>query len=401
MSETRKLRRAVAGLAVTGAVALLLPVAVSGTATAASSSPASSAGEPSQAQWKALDTVVQSTSALGVFGTSNPVLVLPSDASAAAKVTAAADIPTGLQVPVKISQFTKDTLDKTIDAVSKNKWTQDKVNYNFGVSYDGTQDKVVVNTDAPAAVTASLKSAYGDKIQLVASRFQQQDRFNDHDPFLGGDSINGPGGPCTSGYSINATNPDDKRWDEMQTTAGHCYLDNQLVQNANGTNQGWIKLIGPADAAAFVGYGYWPQIWTGAYNGDNSNATVHSISGMYNGLNVCVSGQTSYIHCGHPITSTSYGYNWTDHNGQSHYTSPSDGFAYGPNGQGDLTQGGDSGAPVFVPLNGTQVAATGTHSGLLSWYDPDNCGCTQYRMYGVKIGSLMNDWGAQLMTNPN
>ncbi|MEW1824154.1 hypothetical protein [Streptomyces sp. NPDC088196] len=50
MSETRKLRRAVAGLAVTGAVALLLPVAVSGTATAASSSPASSAGEPSQAQ---------------------------------------------------------------------------------------------------------------------------------------------------------------------------------------------------------------------------------------------------------------------------------------------------------------------------------------------------------------
>ncbi|MFD4878917.1 hypothetical protein ACFWOB_36895 [Streptomyces sp. NPDC058420] len=400
MRTIMKSRRGIVGVVAASVVGLMLPIAVSGTSSAASSAtPAASSGTPTQDQWKALNSVVTATSALGVFGTSSPVLVLPSSASVLDKATALADIPAGLTVPVKVSQFTKDSLDKVLDAVKDVNWNPGGAKYLFSTSYDGTQDKVLVNSDAPASVTAALKSTYGDKVDVIPSRFQEQsNRYADNAPFFGGASITDGNGICTSGYSIFATNPDDGRWDQMQTTAGHCYGDNDLIKTTSGTWMGWVKKIGPQDIEAYVGYQYAHNIWTG-YGGDStSNKLVHSYSGLWNGLQVCVSGQTSTNHCGHPVTSTQYAYNWYDPSGLPHYTDPNYGFAYNVNPGRNVTQEGDSGAPVYVDSGNNTAAATGTHAGLISWYDSSNCGCTQYRMYGVKIGSITDTWGAQLST---
>jgi hypothetical protein len=122
---------------------------------------------------------------------------------------------------------------------------------------------------------------------------------------------------------------------------------------------------------------------------------------MYTGLHVCVSGQTTYNHCGHPIASTNYGFSWYDRNGHSHYNNSADGFTYnrgGTNNNGTLTAAGDSGAPVHVPHDQYTTSATGSHSGLVSWYE-GACGCTQYRMYGVKAQFVHDKWGGSVSTS--
>ncbi|MFK0154756.1 hypothetical protein ACIQVK_22095 [Streptomyces sp. NPDC090493] len=391
---------------------LCLAIPVSSYATDKSASPSAADHKvPDQAQWRHLDSASRSLHALGVFGgnASDLVLTLPAGTSAGEQAKAEADIPEGMKVAVKTSKFTKNEVDSIQKVVIGAKWNRGAAKYSVGSTYDGTEDKVIVNTDAPASVTASLKRAYGDKIEVRRSRFEQQyNRFNDAEPFFGGGSIHTDSwGNCTAGWHVRMTNPETSQTADFLTTAGHCYTLHELVKNANGNWAGWVKRFGEFDAEGFVGYRYGSSIWTGGISGSTAASKAVGLSGMYNGLKVCVSGQTSFNHCGHPITATQYAFTWTDHNGHTHHTNASDGFTYARGGtnapdynNGTVTQGGDSGAPVYVPYTNGSALATGSHSGLLTWLDTTSggCHCTQYRMYGVKMQALYDSWGARLVT---
>lgn len=403
--KSKRLARMAIGAAVV-AVSLASPTP----SWAADEPAAAAAKKPSQAQWEELDKVAKKHSAFGVFGVtsdSGPVLTLPAGASADEKVKVVAEVPDGIQVTVKTSKFTKNEVDKIQKGIGEAKWHKDAKKYGLGAFYDGEKDTVVVNTDAPESIREALKNSYGDKIQVVQSRFEQQaTRFDDYERFYGGASIHNNHGTCTAGWKIRAVNPDNGQSADMLTTAGHCFLNNELVQNS-GSNRwmGWVKRFGGTygggDLEAFVGYQYSNHIYTGGYYSSTSNMQTGSLSGMYTGLHVCVSGQTTYNHCGHPIASTNYGFSWYDRNGHSHYNNSADGFTYnrgGTNNNGTLTAAGDSGAPVHVPHDQYTTSATGSHSGLVSWYE-GACGCTQYRMYGVKAQFVHDKWGGSVSTS--
>ncbi|MFC4508071.1 MULTISPECIES: hypothetical protein [Streptomyces] len=393
-----------------GVAALTAPLVAPTASWAGETKSAASADKPSQAQWKQLGEVGKKHSALGVFGAednADPVLMLPEGASAGEKSKALADIPAEIRtkVKVKVSRFKGKEVDTIQKDVMGAKWNKNAGRYGLGAFYDGETDKVIVNSDAPDSVTASLKGRYGDKVEVVRSRFEQQiSRFNDLPQFYGGDSIHTDSwGACTSGFKVHVTNPETGQAVDMMTTAGHCYNLNELVRGGTNNNMGWVKRFGEADLEAFVGYQYSARFWTGGTASSTASLVTHSLSGMYNGLHVCVSGQTSFNHCGHPITNNNYAFNWTDHNGHQHHTNSWDGFTYGRGGtnyprydNGPITQGGDSGAPIYVPSGSGTAAATGTHSGIVSWNCDACSGHTEYRMYGVKANYVHNTWGGYL-----
>ncbi|MCG7207459.1 hypothetical protein [Streptomyces arenae] len=409
--------------ALAGALAVPVP------AWAAEAKPAASVKEPSQAQWKQLDEVAAKHSALGVFGAdsgSAPVLMLPantpapgrakSGAESDEKAKVLADVPSGMQVTVKVSRFAKGEVDKIQNEVADDaKWDNGAQKYRQGYAYDGVVDKVVVNTEAPASVRSALQRHLGDKVEVVQTRFEQQyNRFNDgFNDFLGGDSINDGSFNCTSGFKVHVVNPDTGIAADMMTTAGHCFSLNHLVVGANGNNEGWVKRIGSTDLEAFVGYRYGRNIWTGGYASSESSRTVASLQAITYNRQVCVSGQTTYNHCGHPISSINYAFDWTDSTGNRHHSNSWDGFTYAPGGtnapnydNGQHTQRGDSGAPVYIPYdviganNNTlhYAGIIGSHSGLYEWYNGP-CHCTQYRMYGVKANFIHSGWGGYVVTN--
>ncbi|MGW1783665.1 hypothetical protein ACWCQQ_31715 [Streptomyces sp. NPDC002143] len=399
-------------IAALAAVALPLAVPASSWASDASAAPvaaASTANEPSQAQWKVLNAASVSHHALGVFGGdgSRPVLRLPAGASASEKAKALADAPEGIGVTVKTSRFTANEVNQIQETVLDAKWNKDAAKYGLGASYDGETDQVVVNTDAPKSVTASLTKTYGDKVEVLQSRFEQQfTRFDDTVAYYGGDSVDSDHnrGPCTTGFKVHVANT------YYVTTAGHCYNYNENIYNAsqNGVHGEWIGRISHTDPDLDVigisGGTYSTRIWSGGTANSTSNLQITGLGGMWKGEKVCVSGRTTFNHCGHPINAMNYGFNWTDHNGQSHHTNSWDGFTYDRGGtnapnynNGTLTQSGDSGAPIYVASSTSTAVAIGSHSGIVSWFVPlgnGGCGCTEYRMYGVKFGSVLSLWGA-------
>ncbi|WP_460062408.1 chymotrypsin family serine protease [Streptomyces sp. YKOK-I1] len=402
-TRSRRLAGALIGASVM-AVPLISPVSSWAADTPAPRTTSSDARHvrPSQSQWVQLDKVSKKHAALGVFGAEGeyaPVLTLPAGTTADQKAKAAADVPDGLKVSIRTSRFTKAQVDKVQKEVMAGKWHKDGSTYDLGSFYDGELDKIVVNTDAPRSVVSALKSAYGDKVEVVPSRFEQQaDRFNDQEPFYGGASLLANNSLCTAGWKIHMVNPETNQQAYFLTTAGHCYHMHDLVKNrGNSAWMGWIKKVGPSDIEAMVGYQYDNQIWTGGYTTSQARLTYTGLGGMVMGSQVCVSGQTTFNHCGHPISSTSYSFSWK--NGQQSGVTPAQyGFTYSRGGtnaarnNGTITQGGDSGAPVYIL--GGNAWAVGSHAGIVDWLDtaPNGCHCYQWRMYGVKMQAIYSQW---------
>ncbi|NEA98941.1 hypothetical protein [Streptomyces sp. SID13726] len=363
--------------------------------------------EPSQAQWKKLDTTVKKYSGLGVFGDDSggsQVLRLPAGTSVADQDKAAADVPDGTKVAVKTSRFTENEVDRIQKQVQEAKWDKDAGKYSLGSFYDGQTDKLMVTTDAPASVTASLKKTFGDKVEVLRSRMEQQyTRFNDVEYFNGGDSLKSPNGTgkCTSAWKLDMYDPSQRATATWMTTAGHCYTTGSAVENANGNYMGQVKKLGDFDVEAFTGSRYSGNIFSGGTASSTSIMRTAGSMAPYKGLKVCMSGQTTYNHCGHPVSNISYAFNWNDARGVKHYTSSSAGFTFDRGGtnapdydNGPAAAGGDSGAPVYVAYTAYDAMAVGSLSGTIQWYG--SCNCLQKRMYGVKLSSVLSAWSATL-----
>lgn len=370
---------------------------------------------PSQAQWKKLDTTVKKYSGLGVFGDDSggsQVLRLPAGTSVAEKAKAAADVPDGTQVAVRPSRFTENEVDRIQKLVQEAKWDKDAGKYNLGSYYDGVTDKVAVTTDAPESVRASLVKTFGDKVEVLRSRIEEQyTRFNDVAYFNGGDSLmsSSSSAVCTSAWHLKMYSAQSRSTTDFMTTAGHCFKRGAVIRNSNGNMMGTVEYVGYGyDVEAFTGYQYNNNIYTGGTSGSSSALQTVGSMAPYTGLKVCVSGQTTFNHCGHPVSSTKFAFNWHDTNGYQHSSPSSGGFIFERGGtnapyynNGKVSAGGDSGAPVYVAYSSYSAMAVGTLAGGITSYqtsDDGGCGCTRTAMYGNKLSSILSYWEATLST---
>ncbi|MET9850766.1 hypothetical protein ACFZC6_45070 [Streptomyces ossamyceticus] len=407
MRTTTRRKRIVGALvaaAATAAVSLASPAASYAAGTPSASSGAD-AGKLSQGQWKKLDEITKKLGPLGVSGgesgprSSKPVVALPAGTPATEVSRLTAEIPAGADVTVKTSQFTKNELEKLKKKVLQKKWTADGDRYFVGVSYDAGQDKVQVSTDAPESAAQSLLDANPGQITVERSRVEQQaNRFDDWPAFSGGaaikSTINDPQyrGWCSMGIAVQSVFTGQR----YGTTAAHCgqlgeHFQNRHTDGGPGAYLGYVSARSVnLDQMLIAGTNYKGWLWTGGYNTSHTNNFVQGYSGVWHGLKVCVSGATSFNHCGHKVVNTGFSYNWNT----GTWIDGNNGFLYDQGGSwqpwgwqwGQTTQGGDSGAPIYYTPDPSGAGAfiVGLHSAL-KWDDP--CGC--YTMIGTKLGPFL------------
>lgn len=373
-------------------------------ASAASAAPGESAtpgqGTPSQGQWQELDRVATRHSALGVFGLTDTVLMLPAETSATERARVQAEIPAGMKVTVKISKFTRAEADRVKQDVMSGSWNKSGEKLGLVADYDGQEDKVYVAVEGPRSATEPLLSRYPGKVEAGPGRMTpEMGRFADSVPFWGGGAIDGAVGSCTAGYAVIQKSDDAVR----MVTAGHCNPLWAKFQTPDGKNVGTVvRRRKDLDAELVSGAQYGGRIWVGGTAGSTSSLRVENWSGWtYIGRKLCVSGRTTFNHCGHPVSAN--GVSVSYHAFGERNTLDSDAVYLMDRGgtdvchcNGKLTAPGDSGAPVYVTthsdvaVNHQAAVIMGHHHGSL-YYKGAN------RMVNIKPGILLNDWNLRPM----
>jgi len=398
---------------VTGVLALGAPTVALAAATgpAAASTSADTSAEPSQSQWKQLDKIATTRSALGVAD-SGTVVRLAAGTSAAEKAKVQALLPAGTQTTVRASQFSKAALGRIQKTVTARTWNGDADKYGVATSYDAKTDKVTVLTDAPASVTNSLTSAYPGAVEVQPARLEpQQSRFADAQPFWAGAALIGKEGDasykCTAGFAVKQTSTGHL----YMTTAGHCYSILTHVYS-RGQNDGFGNWVGQVtrrnqniDTELLSGNTAKPYdsfMFVGGSASSGASMFVHGTEAPENGTKVCVSGSVSFNHCGHPISNSSFSICYS---GGINCIKNGKGFLYDKGGtnyptydNGKLTQAGDSGAPIYT-TDDTESGAwiVGGHSGV-TWLAGGPCHCSTEHMVGVNIEAIRQDLGVEVVT---
>lgn len=385
--------RHLVGVALAAAAAVAVPV-TSGTASAVAVD-ATPAKEPTQAQWRQLDRVARAHHALGVDGLTDTVLTLPAGTSAREKARVEAEIPAGMKVTVKVSALTRTEVDKVQKAVMAGDWSAKSSTYGIAAAYDARQDKVVVNLEAPKAAGEALERTYPKAVDVQPGRFTPEAdwRFGDESPFWGGAAINGDLN-CTAGWAIRSK----ATGDHYMVTAAHCNKHLTHVRTPQGFWFGQVTRVRQdLDAETIGGKDYGGHIWTGGTPGSRSALAVTNWSGWtYLGRKLCVSGRTTYNHCGHPVVENAVPmtYNWF---GQRAFVSADNVYLMDRGGtdpchcNGKFTAPGDSGAPVYEPgwPEGTAVI-TGIHHGAMFRNGAN-------RMVNIKPGSILQAFNADMV----
>lgn len=405
MQPARKRRRLTLALIGTlAAVTAPLSVSAPAWASSAPATPAAAAAaKPTQAQWNQLGKIERNSAVLGVADTGQ-VLRLSADASAATKSKIEAQLSANTATTVRTSRFTQSEVNRLREAVTGRKWNPDADKYSVAAGYDAATDKLKVLTDAPASATNSLRSAYPGAVEIEQARLEPEaNRFWDAQPFWAGTAlIGGVGGGnsaiCTAGFGVR----DRTTGHVYMTTAAHCYPNLTHVYNrrTDGSFGNWVGQVtrrqGDIDTelmATDTSNPYDSFMFTGDSLTSASSMFVHGVEWPSEGLQVCVSGSVSLNHCGHPITqegySISYGGGIGINNGK--------GFLY-DQGSGRLTQGGDSGGPIYTS-DQTDSAAfiVGGHSGLVYTADSE-CSCGVPHMIGVNVYAITSSLGVDVLT---
>ena len=188
--------------------------------------------------------------------------------------------------------------------------------YTFGSYVDPSTGKIVLDTDAPAAVVASLTSLAGAAAteQSAASQVQVRratikdawHRRDDIPAFYGGGGIAASGAICSSGYPVrNAAGT------VFMVTAGHCYANGTAVATESGLNSyGTVSnrrlptVTGhPQDMELIGGRPYAGRVFTGGVVSTSSVPIVSAGAAVVGFNNYCHSGRTTGEQCGHTATS--------------------------------------------------------------------------------------------------
>ena len=247
--------------------------------------------------------------------------------------------------------------------------------YTFGTYTDATTGKIVIDTDAPSTVVATLtsasattqKSAATAKVQLNRVRVSDQFQRRDDTPsFYGGGGLLASNALCSAGYTV--TNASGNRW---MVSAGHCYAIGTRVNTESNaryfgtvTNRA-LASLGQAglDMELLNGQSYSGRIFTGGVTSSSSIPVVAAGSASVGFANYCHSGRTTGEQCGHTAVSTT-----AQVCTQTGCKSPVIAFRGGV-----LSQGGDSGSPFYAKnasgawIRGHVIAGDGTTSYAETW----------------------------------
>ena len=361
---------------------------------------------PDQQSTQQLDKIADEHAALGVFGdASDPVVVLPAGTSGDEQAAVTAELPVDSHATVKISQFTKATLDDVTKTITDREWAPEASTYGVATEYDAQSDKLRVRSDAPQDDLDKLSDAHPGQLVTSQSRMEAQNtRFADWSPFWGGDALIGAMGGvnCTSGFAVRS----NRNGEHGLVTAAHCYryFNNIYNRSYNGGVGSDPKYVGQVkqrdnriDAEVIGGTDYAPLIYTGGYSISGSNARVFGKQPVWHGLRVCVSGAVSFNHCGHPISNGQFNICWP---GTDVCISNNAGFVFEKGGtnypmynNGQETKPGDSGAPIYVM----------DHSDTAAWIVGSNAGaywdcCGTIHMVGVNLDNILGSFNADLIT---
>jgi hypothetical protein len=251
--------------------------------------------------------------------------------------------------------------------------------YTFG-TYADASGKVVMETNAPARVVASLTStkttttgttsranAAAAKVQV--SRQRMSDLFNRRDDvpsFYGGGGLRASNAICSAGYTV--TNSTGNRW---MVSAGHCYAIGTRVNTESNaryfgtvTNRALASLGQTGlDMELLNGQSYAGRIFTGGVLSTSSIPVVAAGSATVGYTAYCHSGRTTGEQCGHTAISTDAQV-CTATGCKTHVIAFRGGV---------LPQGGDSGSPFYAKnssgawIRGHVIAGDGTTSYAETW----------------------------------
>ncbi|MEJ3747936.1 hypothetical protein WEI85_32185 [Actinomycetes bacterium KLBMP 9797] len=294
---------------------------------------------------------------------------LAPDRAARARVTASAAATAALAT----------VQGRIADYVAKN-----GTGYTFGSYLDANTGKIVVETDAPASVVASLTTVSTLARTGVATEVRRttiDDAFHRRDDtpsYWGGAGITSGGGLCSAGFTV--ANGAGTRF---MVTAGHCFANGATVLTESGANTfGTVSnrrlptVTGHAqDMELIGGQSYAGRVYNGGTTSTTSGPVVAAGGASVGFTNYCTSGRTTGETCGHTATSTT-GQVCT----QTGCKSPV--IVY--NG-GTLPQGGDSGGAFYakdasgnVWIRGHHIAGGGGTSYATPWLETQAA-------YGVSI----------------
>jgi hypothetical protein len=188
--------------------------------------------------------------------------------------------------------------------------------YTFGSYVNPTTGKIVLDTDAPASLVASLTNLSGAATaqrqaagQVQVRRTSTTNTFSRRDdvwPFWGGGGINFFG-LCSSGYPVRNS---AGTW--FMVTAGHCYADGDTVTTESGaftygtvSNRRLPNVTGgTADVELIGGQAYSAKVFTGGVDSTTGIPVVTAGGAVVGFNNYCHSGRTTGEQCGHTATST-------------------------------------------------------------------------------------------------
>ncbi|MER6425985.1 hypothetical protein ABT254_45670, partial [Streptomyces sp. NPDC001137] len=256
-----------------------------------------------------------------------------------------------------------------------------------------TTDKVSLITDAPLSDLGKLLGTYPGAIEVKQERFElQSTRFNDTSPFSGGASITNGGATCTSGFAVhNRTRASD----QYMVTAAHCFPNGNVVWSGRvgGPTLGVVRFRFNDNDFELIGNGsYTHNIYTGGTHDSTATHFIYTTRTARVGVKVCVSGQTTFNHCGHKITNDRFSISSPN---SAFGISNGNGFLFARGGtnnpcycNGQMTTHGDSGAPIYEPDT--------TDSGAM--LVGLNHGAIGGQMIGVKVNAILNESGTALTT---
>jgi len=232
--------------------------------------------------------------------------------------------------------------------------------HSFASYIDNATGRIVLKTDAPGRVVASLLGADAGRVDLDATPVTDlYSRKSDVPAFWGGAGVTASTGTpwCSSGFTMQ-----NSAGTRFQTTAGHCFSNGTTVRtelggayvgtvNGNGLGSGF-------DMERIAGSSYWGYIYTGGTNSSTGMPVVGAGDSSVGYTNYCHSGRTTGENCGHTVTS-----NFAQVCTQTGCKYPVTAFR-----GGNLPQGGDSGSPFYVKssssvwIRGMIIAGDGTTS---------------------------------------
>lgn len=183
--------------------------------------------------------------------------------------------------------------------------------YGFGSYLDRTTGRIVLETDAPAALVSTLtaqpaaataqRQAVAAAVIRTAGPTDQWHRRDDIPAFYGGGGIVS-GGTCSSGYAVQ-----NGAGTRFMVTAGHCFANGASVNTESGANvYGTVSnrrlptVTGHAqDMELIGGRSYWGRIFTGGVTSSTSQPVVGAGDAVVGYADYCHSGRTTGENCGH------------------------------------------------------------------------------------------------------